>query len=337
MKAAGTDRWRRARAALLLAPLVWSAAGCRTPLQPSARPAERRAAANDCIVVNGEHHAVGAPVVLWDQPGGYNAYSMTARFEEGGPVGLRYRPGRAVVEPGLVERTRRSGWDLAALQEAVDLFVVHYDVAGTSRGCFRVLHDQRQLSVHFLLDVDGTIYQTLDLQEQAWHARQANRRSIGIELAHIGAYPVGSASPLDDWYHQDVDGVRLRVPEILGDAGIRTAGFRGRPARDELVVGPIHGVPYQQYDFTPEQYDSLARLLATLTRVFPRIALVAPRDADGTIRSDALSEAELEAFSGVVGHYHVSADKRDPGPAFDWERLLGEARRHRAERAERAP
>jgi len=36
--------------------------------------------------------------------------------------------------------------------------------------CFKVLHDHRDLSVHFMLDLDGTIYQTLDLKERAWHA-----------------------------------------------------------------------------------------------------------------------------------------------------------------------
>ena len=38
------------------------------------------------------------------------------------------------------------------------------DVEGYSKGTFRVLHDMRGLSVHFMLDLDGTIYQTLDLK-----------------------------------------------------------------------------------------------------------------------------------------------------------------------------
>ena len=39
-----------------------------------------------------------------------------------------------------------------------------------------------------MLDLDGTIYQTLDLKEGAWHATDANGRSIGIEIANIGAF-----------------------------------------------------------------------------------------------------------------------------------------------------
>ena len=29
------------------------------------------------------------------------------------------------------------------------------------------------------------------------------------------------------------------------------------------------------------------------------------------------------AWHGILGHYHLTTDKLDPGPAFDWDRLLG--------------
>jgi tyrosyl-tRNA synthetase len=51
------------------------------------------------------------------------------------------------------------------------------------RQCFKVLHDARDLSVHFMLDLDGTIYQTLDLKERAWHATTSNSRSVGAARA----------------------------------------------------------------------------------------------------------------------------------------------------------
>lgn len=219
-----------------------------------------------------------------------------------------------------------AGWTRALLAEQIELFVLHYDVCGTSRECFRVLQDQRQLSVHFLLDLDGTIYQTLDLREQAWHARAANARSIGIELAQIGAVPPEEQATLARWYEWSESGVRLTLPPALGDGGLRTRAFEPRPARGELVRGTIHGASYVQHDFTPQQYESLAALAAALARVFPRIELDAPRDHEGQVRSDALSDEEEAAFHGVVGHYHLQVDKRDPGPAFDWARFLGRAR-----------
>ena len=33
------------------------------------------------------------------------------------------------------------------------------------------------------------------------------------------------------------------------------------------------------------------------------------------------------AFRGVLGHLHVQSEKIDPGPAFQWERVLREARK----------
>jgi N-acetylmuramoyl-L-alanine amidase len=48
----------------------------------------------------------------------------------------------------------------------------------------------------------------------------------------------------------------------------------------------------------------------------------APRDALGRVTTSRMTEAEEAEFGGIVGHYHVSAQKQDPGPAFDWERFL---------------
>jgi N-acetyl-anhydromuramyl-L-alanine amidase AmpD len=208
----------------------------------------------------------------------------------------------------------------------VRLFVVHYDACGTSRRCFEVLHDIRGLSAHFLLDVDGTIYQTLDLEERAWHAAVANDASVGIEIAHIGAYPSPGDAPLTTWYARDERGLRVVFPESLGETGIRTPGFVARPARGELISGRIHGRLLWQYDFTDEQYHALARLAAALSRVLPRIRLEVPRDADGDVRRDALSAEELASFSGIIGHWHVTEAKHDPGPALDWDRVLSGVR-----------
>jgi N-acetyl-anhydromuramyl-L-alanine amidase AmpD len=311
----------RAAAGRGVALLLGALAACRAPLAP---PRERFPAGNE-IVVCGERVQVDAPVVLWTMEPFYDAYREGPRFAAGGEPGKRYRPGREARTNELAAAVERDGWTRAHLAEEVDLFVLHYDACGTSRTCFRVLQDERKLSVHFLLDLDGTIYQTLDLREQAWHARAANPRSIGVEIAHVGAFPPGERDVLGLWYEWTEEGVRLRLPPATGDGGLRTA-FSRRPAREALVSGPIHGASFVQPDFTPEQYRSLAALAAALARVFPRIELDAPRDASGEVRTDALSDAEEADFHGILGHYHLQTDKRDPGPAFDWERFLAEAR-----------
>ena len=206
---------------------------------------------HDEIVAAGQYFHTGAPVVLWTDPGGYDAYRVERRFVSWDraawnattreaatrPANTPTSPARygireAVLTPEELARVRGGGWDLSLLQQEVDQFVYHYDVAGTARRCFQILHDLRGLSVHFMLDLDGTIYQTLDLKERAFHATIANHRSIGIEIANMGAYATGESDlALREWYKKDENGkTMITIPSRLGDGGIRTPNFVGRPA-----------------------------------------------------------------------------------------------------------
>lgn len=318
---------------LILGLAAWVLAAC------SPRPGEMLRRRGDEIVIAGQYFHTGTPVVLWTDPGGYDAYRVEKRFvplaeapwdaavkagkapESPSRYGLR----RGVLTDEEAERVRGGGWDLPLLRRVVDQFVIHYDVCGTSRTCFRVLHDMRGLSVHFMLDLDGTIYQTLDVKERAWHAGTANDRSVGVEIANIGAYPPDKRGPLDEWYSKERPTV-ITIPPRLGDGGLRVPG-QYRPARNEPVPGEIHGTPLVMYDLTPQQYASLARLAATLHRVLPGIRIDYPRDAEGRLLTRALSPDELASYTGLLGHYHVTAGKIDPGPAFDWDRVLRDARR----------
>lgn len=311
---------------------------CRTAPTPGTQAPRR----GDELIAAGRFFHTGTPVVTWLDPGGYDAYRVERRFsaltnadwatssrdvkalETPNRYGLRHER----LDEHELERVRGGGWDLATLTNVVDQFVIHFDACGTSRQCFKVLHDLRGLSVHFLLDLDGTIYQTLDLKERAWHATTLNTRSVGIEIAHIGAYPPGRAKPLDEWYPTDTDGsVRLVIPERFGDGGQRTPGFVGRPARSERIRGRIQGIELDQYDFTPEQYRALARLTATLCRIFPKLGCDYPRDTDGRVFPAKLPDDDLARFQGVLGHWHIQTNKVDPGPAFQWDEVIAEARR----------
>jgi N-acetyl-anhydromuramyl-L-alanine amidase AmpD len=233
-----------------------------------------------------------------------------------------------VITPEQLEQVRGGGWDLPLLQQVVDQFVIHFDVAGTSRQCFTVLHDLRGLSVHFMLDLDGTIYQTLDAKERAWHATSSNSRSVGIEIANIGAYALAEAAPLKEWYAQDAEGqVRINIPPRFGDGGMRRPGFIARPARPEPVRGEIQGQNLVQYDFTPEQYRALIHLTATLCKLFPKLRCDYPRDSFGQLLRGKMPDDELERYQGVLGHFHVQKNKVDPGPAFQWDYVIEGARK----------
>lgn len=332
----------------------------------------------DEIVIAGRLFHTGAPVVLWTQAGGYDGYRTEKRFvtwaraafdgrKDGGAradgvgspnrYGVRFAPKAGDRDAGAnggltsdeFERVRGGGWDVETLSACVDQFVLHYDVSGVSRECFRILHDVRGLSVHFMLDIDGTIYQTMDVKERAWHATTCNDRSVGVEIANIGAYGENdSDKALNAWYEPDPGSwlepelagdtpgtwSRITIPARLGDGGVRSPGTFS-PIRPGPVYGLVQGRMLRQYDLTAQQYDSLERLTATLCTVLPRIRCDYPRDGEGRLLTEALSEEQLREYRGVLGHFHIQANKIDPGPALQWDRVIEGARRRMGRRAER--
>lgn len=271
------------------------------------------------IVVCGRLFYAGTRVVLWDEPLGMNAYTGS---------GIIYDPSLKFPNPRIPPFSKRiiNSDDIESLKKLINLFVIHYDAAGWSRRCFTIL-EQRALSVHFLLDLDGTIYQTMDLAECAWHATKANVRSIGIEMANIGAYPIKELHILRQWYVLDPTGmVRIVCPPNYGRFEFYNKNYIPRPARSNLIKGFIHGKEFLQYDFTEAQYEALAKLTATLCRIFPRLKCNWPVDAYGNGITTILAEDFLKSYSGLIGHYHIQDNKIDPGPAFQWQRVINQVR-----------
>lgn len=295
----------------------------------------------DEIVVAGQFFRTGNPVVLWMDHDGYDGYRVERRYSalpeadwkssQAANRALttpnRYSLRSATLTPAEREDRRSGNWSLSELQEVVDQLILHYDVSGTSRRCFELLHDHRGLSIHFMVDVDGTIYQTLDFKEKAWHATMANSRSIGIEIAHMGAYPDPDHAVLERWYEPtETAGIKLTIPAEAHPDSVRNPDYSAQPARGEIISGQINGQKLWQYDFTEEQYRALAHLAAALHVVFPRMALDYPRDEKGDLLLNTFAQSEWEQFSGVLGHYHLQTNKIDPGPATQWDRIVREAR-----------
>lgn len=322
---------------MLVLCLIAAGSGCRS-LPPRVGQLEPRK--GDEIVAAGQFFHTGTRVVLWMDPGGYDAYRVERRFspfaESSWAISHtdnphlqtpnRYGLRSATLTPAQIEKVRGGGWNLPLLRKIVDQFVLHFDVCGTSRRCFEVLQDDRGLSVHFLLDVDGTIYQTLDLKERAWHATISNNRSIGIEIANIGAYPVGQKNPFAQWYRTDAAGGTVLTLPAAETNAIHTPGFVGHPARPRPVRGRIQGQDLIQYDFTPQQYQALIKLTAALCRVFPRIKCQYPADETGRLIPHKLTAEQLKNYHGVLGHFHIQSNKVDPGPAFQWDYVITNAR-----------
>ena len=165
----------------------------------------------------------------------------------------------------------------------IRLFVNHWDVCLSSRSCQRVL-DKRGISVHFLIDNDGTIYQTLDMQHGAWHAgsERVNRASVGVEISN--AY----YTKYQDWYERN--------------------GFGLRPVVDDAWV---HGNKLGEHlDFYPAQLEALKALWKAIHKA-AEIPYDTPKSQFGNTSTKYEQDVKYGAFSGFISHYHVSKNKID--------------------------
>lgn len=237
------------------------------------------------IIVCGRRHDIEHPVVTFEDDGGFSAYvphctddisKIVAHDPAPGLAGrsLRYRKRRTMGRSTLLRH----------LKHVVSQVVVHLDGCRDARMCYNVLHNQRGLSIHFMVDNDGTIYQTLDLLHCAFHAGGVNEISVGIELQNRG-----DAARYPDYY----------------------------PGGRERVTCRVHGAQFLCYDFTRAQYEAMVRLSRALIRIFDIPATCPLRGGDpvwSTITA-------IRGYRGFLGHYHVADSKWDPGP-FDFLRLF---------------
>ena len=176
-------------------------------------------------------------------------------------------------------------------------FVNHWDVCLSSTSCQNVL-DKRGISVHFLIDNDGTIYQTLDMQHAAWHAgsSRTNRPSVGVEISNA-YYPKYQA-----WYVKN--------------------GFGERPLIDDAWV---HGTRLEPFlGFYPAQIEALKALWKAIHSA-TGIPYETPTKQNGNTETKYVQDVTYGDFSGFVSHYHVSKSKIDCA-GLDIKTLLDETK-----------
>jgi len=209
-------------------------------------------------------------VVLWDDEGGFKANKGTYTDYTG-------RPDR---EPTM--------------------FVNHWDVCLSSESCAKVLN-KRGISVHFLIDNDGTIFQMLDTQHKAWHAgiphyEGGNSKGVGVEISNA-YYP-----KYQDWYVRN--------------------GFGERPLQEH---GYVHGRTLKPFlDFYPVQLEALKALWKAI-HLGIGIPLEYPMDNNGYIETGIHRECQRGTYHGVCNHYNFIKSKIDCA-GLDLPTLLGEVK-----------
>ena len=253
------------------------------------------------IWIAGQGFDIDAKVVRWDEGPGYNGmlkYCINPNKPCPGGGVLPYSekvvnnsPNRLSRRPAL----RRYGDNppVEAVQATVRQFIVHHDGCASAAMCFNVLHNERGLSCHFLMDNDGTIYQTVDIALMAYHAGGFNTHSVGIEICN------------------------------RGDAKRDLQYYSKRGQKRETTTVRIHGHIYQCFRFTPAQEEAMEALAVAITRALPNCPLEYPQDTPGHQAWGVIPNAAQ--FAGFLGHYHTTRNKWDPGP-YDFKRLCEKSR-----------
>jgi len=175
--------------------------------------------------------------------------------------------------------------------------VTHWDATTSAKTCKRVL-EARNLSTHFCIDNDGTIYQYLDTNHRARHAGKINSVSIGIDFSNA--------------YYTKYNKTYVK------------RGFGKRPILDNSRVHGIRLKPHLGY--YPEQLKAYVRLISMLCDHHD-IEMKVPTDEYGNLITKVHQPCVDRKFKGVMCHYHLTRNKIDCA-GLDLKGLVDEAKRY---------
>lgn len=182
--------------------------------------------------------------------------------------------------------------------------VLHFTAGSTARGAFDSwVRDSRTVATAFIVDLNGTIYETFDPRYWAFAlgvkgglARPSEQAAIQIEIVGWG--------PL-----KRVGGALYSWPKNWGNR------YCGVEETSKYVRKPFRGIDYFS-DYPSVQFEAVAALCRYLCQRFEIPADIPPADFRGVCN---VSRANL--FRGVVAHENYRQDKWDVGPAWDWARF----------------
>lgn len=248
--------------------------------------------AQGSVLVAGELVGIGLPI----ERVRYRFEDVSARRKYAFAQGIDER--RLPLEDWYSARIGRDGKPVdgtsrGEIEKAVDLIVLHDTRTLDAREAMAQM-EATGASTHFLVDWNGTVYQTLDLAFEANHAHQdaIDHRSVAIDIVNPVALESGP------------------LPESA------KAGIGERPLSEFVEV---QGQETQAWGYTSAQWKSLVALVRALGEVLPAVAMQVPKGAGG--KTPRAFTPGLRDFVGVLGHLHLSPKAVDPGPGFDWEAL----------------
>ncbi len=191
--------------------------------------------------------------------------------------------------------------EIDALGQHICQIALHHDVTMNANDTFNVLCT-RGLSTHFCVNYDGALFQYLDCYHMAWATGENNNRCIAIDMNNP-VYPElreeDPANGMRDIYQGKING---SVKTMLG---YTEPQYETIIALIKALITPIN---------YPGDTDPWTPLPVVAANCFP------PISENGEVINQLLRDSVH--FQGFLGHYHCSSNKWDPGPAFDWLRVL---------------
>ena len=111
---------------------------------------------------------------------------------------------------------------------------------------------QKSVSIHYVVDRDGQIAQSIDEDRVAWHANDYNRRSIGIELVNNGdgvePYPEQQLAALADLVRQILTRHKsISINNVVRHSDIDSRTFNCGGKRVALKQDPGSRFPFASF------------------------------------------------------------------------------------------
>ena len=182
----------------------------------------------------------------------------------------------------------------------IDMLVLHSMAHDAAEGIARL--DELELSSHYIVDYDGTVWQCVSEEKRAWHAGVSswrdlddiNSRSIGIEVCHrsLGQSKFGRRQMkalialcqniIERWKiapnmivgHSDIAPTRKSDPgkafpwQELAACNIGI-WYGGRFAQEKDVEKMLSGIGYDVNDINAAAYAFCRRFLPTKIKTMP--------------------------------------------------------------------